>query len=51
MPREFSSARLSLITTVDLTSSPDIPMTSARCSSAAAMIAEIGCLMPMFTTS
>ena len=31
-PREFSSARLSRITTVDLTSSPDMPITSAWCS-------------------
>ena len=36
--------------TVDLTSSPLIPMASAPCSSAAARIAEIGCLIPMFTT-
>ena len=50
-PREFSSDRLSRITTVDLTSSPDIPMTSASFSSAAVTIAEMGCLIPMFTTS
>ena len=37
--------------TVDFTSRPDIPMTSAPLSSAAAMIEEIGCLMPMLTTS
>jgi len=42
---------LSRITTVDLTSSPDMPMTSASCSAAASMIAEIGCLMPILTTS
>ena len=51
MSREFSSARLSRITTVDLTSRPDIPMTSAPFSSAAATMAEMGCLIPMFTTS
>ncbi len=37
--------------TVLLTSSPDMPMASARCCSAASRMAEIGCLMPMFTTS
>jgi len=42
---------LSRITTVDLTSRPDMPIASAPASSAAAMIDEMGCLMPMFTTS
>ena len=37
--------------TVDLTSSPDMPMTSARCSLAASRIEDIGCLMPRLTTS
>ncbi len=50
IPREFISSRFSLMTTVDFTSSPDIPMTSASASSAARRISEIGCLMPMFTT-
>ena len=36
--------------TVDFTSSPDMPIASARCSSAADRIVEIGCLMPRFTT-
>ncbi|CPU60609.1 PPE family protein [Mycobacteroides abscessus] len=49
-PRDASSARFSFITTVDFTSSPDMPMTSASCSSAASIIAEIGCLIPMLTT-
>jgi hypothetical protein len=39
------------MTTVDLTSSPDMPIASALDSSAASRIAEIGCLMPMLTTS
>ena len=51
MPSELSSARLSFITTVDFTSRPDMPITSALCSRAAEMISEIGCLMPMLTTS
>lgn len=38
------------MTTVDFTSSPDMPMTSAPCSSAAAMMSAIGCLMPRLTT-
>ena len=37
--------------TVDFTSSPLMPIASASCSSAARMISEIGCLMPMLTTS
>ena len=36
--------------TVDLTSSPDMPMTSTLFSCAASTIAAIGCLMPMLTT-
>ena len=36
--------------TVDLTRSPDIPTASASCSSAASMIALMGCLIPMLTT-
>jgi hypothetical protein len=50
-PREFISSRFSFITTVDLTSSPDMPIASARCSSAASRIAVMGCLMPRLTTS
>jgi hypothetical protein len=37
--------------TVDFTSSPDIPITSARSVSAACRIVDIGCLMPRLTTS
>ena len=38
------------MTTVVFTSRPDMPMASARCSSAASRIALIGCLMPRLTT-
>ena len=44
-PREFISCRFSFMITVDLTSSPDIPMASARFSSAASRIEPIGCLI------
>ena len=37
--------------TVDFTSSPDIPIASAPCSSAASRMVVIGCLMPRLTTS
>ena len=50
IPREFISCRFSFITTVDLTSRPDMPTASARCSSAAVRMVEIGCLMPRLTT-
>ena len=40
MPREFSSSRFSFMITVDFTSRPDMPMTSASCSSAASRIAR-----------
>ena len=36
--------------TVLFTRSPDMPMASASCSSAASMMVLIGCLIPMFTT-
>ena len=36
--------------TVLFTSRPLMPMASALLLSAASMMAEIGCLMPMFTT-
>ena len=39
-PREFISSRFSFMTTVDLTSRPDMPITSASCSSAASRIAR-----------
>ena len=39
------------MTTVDLTSRPLMPMTSALCSSAARMNSLSGCLMPMLMTS
>ena len=45
-----SPARFSFMTTVDFTSSPDIPMTSTRCSCAASRIADTGCLMPRLIT-
>ncbi|CAM5366484.1 hypothetical protein STANM309S_04842 [Streptomyces tanashiensis] len=48
--RWFSSSRFSFMITVDFTRRPDMPMTSALCSSAASRIAETGCLMPMLTT-
>ncbi len=38
------------MTTVDLTSRPDMPITSALLSWAARRISLIGCLMPMLTT-
>jgi hypothetical protein len=50
MLRWFSSCRFSFMITVDFTSSPDIPITSARCSRAASRIADTGCLIPRFTT-
>ena len=50
MPRVFNSAKFSCMMTVDFTSNPDMPMASALFSSAASMIAFIGCLMPMLTT-
>ena len=39
------------MTTVDFTSSPDMPIASTLFSSAASRMALIGCLMPMLTTS
>ena len=50
IPREFISSRFSFITTVLLTSSPDMPTASARCSLAARRISDTGCLMPRLTT-
>ncbi len=50
IPREFISSRFSFMITVDFTRSPDIPMTSTSCSSAASRIAVTGCLIPMLTT-
>ena len=44
------SSRFSFMMTVDLTSSPDMPIASASLSSAASMMADTGCLMPRFTT-
>lgn len=41
----------SFITTVDFTSRPDMPTTSALLSSATSRMVAIGCLMPMLTTS
>jgi hypothetical protein len=38
------------MTTVDLTSRPDIPIALASTSSALSMIAEIGCLIPRLCT-
>ena len=49
-PSRFSSNRLSFITSVDFTSSPDMPMASALCATAASMMLPTGCLMPRFTT-
>ena len=50
MPSRAISSRFSRITTVDFTSSPDMPIASARCSRAAAMMLATGCLMPRLTT-
>ncbi|CFS71371.1 PPE family protein [Mycobacterium tuberculosis] len=47
----FISSRFSFITTVDFTSRPDMPTTSALLSSATSRMVAIGCLMPMLTTS
>ena len=49
-PWRVISTMFSRITTVDLTSRPDMPIASARCSSAAARMLASGCLMPRFTT-
>ena len=39
------------MTTVDFTSSPDMPITSAFLSNATSRMVAIGCLIPMLTTS